>query len=128
MNRVEMCLEPRGLDRLRASELSYAVTGSLAAARLEPIAATRLGMLLVDGDVEDAAETPGLRPVGYGANVLVIEPFDRVALERGQVHDGSRYAAPSRVAADLAKSPGRGPSQGVALVKRMAANEDAWRS
>jgi hypothetical protein len=37
-------------------------------------------------------------------------------------------AAASQVAADLVKSPGRGPSEGEALVKWMAANEDAWRT
>jgi hypothetical protein len=131
-NRVERYIEPRGLDRLldrlRSSELDYAVTGSLAAARLEPIAPVRLIMVFVGDSVEDAAETLGLRPVDYGANVLLIEPFDRVALERCETDDGIRYAAPSQVAADLAKSPGRGPNEGAALVKWMAANEDAWRS
>jgi hypothetical protein len=131
-NRVETYIEPRGLDRLlerlRSSQLDYAVTGSLAAARLAPIAATRLGMVFVDGDADDAAETLGLTPTDVGANVFLIEPFDRVAFERGELDDGIRYAAPSQVAADLAKSPGRGPSESVALIKWMAANEDAWRS
>ncbi len=131
-NRVERYIEPRGLerllDRLRSSQLDYAVTGSLAATRLAPIAATRLGTVFVEGDTADAAETLGLTPTDVGANVFLIEPFDPVALERGEVDDGIRYAAPSQVAADLAKSPGRGPSESAALVKWMAANEDAWRS
>jgi len=131
-NRVQTYIEPRGLDRLldqlRSSPLSYAVTGSLAATRLAPIAASRLGMVFVEGDAEDAAETLGLSPTDVGANVFVIEPFDHVALERGEVDDGIRYAAPSQVAADLANSPGRGPSESAALVKWMEANEDAWRA
>jgi len=131
-NRVETYIEPRGLDRLfprlRSSGLDYAVTGSLAAARLAPIAPARLGMVFVDGDTDDVAETLGLTPADTGANVFLIEPFDRVALERGEVDDGIRYAATSQVAADLAKSPGRGPSESTALIRWMAANEDAWRS
>jgi hypothetical protein len=131
-NRVESYLEPRGLERLlerlRSSDLDYAVTGSLAASRLAPLAPVRLAMVFVDSATDEAAEALGLIPAETGGNVILIEPFDRVALERGDVEDGIRYAAPSQVAADLAKSPGRGPSEAEALVKWMAANQDAWRS
>jgi hypothetical protein len=131
-NRVVSYLEPRGLERmlerLRTADLDYAVTGSLAAARLAPVAPSRLAMVFVDVEAEEAAERLDLRTADEGANVFVIEPFDRVALERGSTEDGVRYAAPSQVAADLTKSPGRGPAEAEALVKWMAANEDAWRS
>ena len=131
-NRVRTYLEPRGLDRLlerlQTSDLNYAITGSLAAARIEPVAPSRLAMLFVEGGADEAAETLGLRPTDAGANVFVIEPFDPVALERGPVADGLRYAAVSQVAADLAKSPGRGPSEGEALVRWMTGHEDAWRT
>ena len=132
-NRVATYVEPRGLDRLvdrlRESGLPYAVTGSLAAARLAPIAPSRLAMVFVDGDVDAAAQTLGLTPTDYsGANVFLIDPYDPVAFERGPIDDGVRYASASQVAADLAKSPGRGPSEAEALVKWMAANEDAWRT
>jgi hypothetical protein len=131
-NRVRTYLEPRGLDRLleqlRTSDLDYAITGSLAAARLEPVAPSRLGMLFVEGGADEAAETLGLRPTDEGANVFVIEPFDPVALDRGAIEDGLKYAAVSQVAADLAKSPGRGPAEGEALVRWMSEHEDAWRT
>ena len=131
-NRVRTYLEPRGLDRLlerlQTADLDYAITGSLAAARIEPVAPSRLAMLFVEGDADEAAQTLGLRPTDLGANVFVIEPFDRVALERGPVEDGLRYAAVSQVAADLAKSPGRSPSEGEALVRWMTKHEDAWRT
>jgi hypothetical protein len=131
-NRVATYVEPRGLDRLvdrlRASDLPYAVTGSLAAARLAPIAPSRLAMVFVDGDVDAAAQTLGLSSTDSGANVFLIDPYDPVAFDRGPIDDGVRYASASQVAADLAKSPGRGPSEAEALVKWMAANEDAWRT
>jgi hypothetical protein len=131
-NRVETYLEPRGidrlLDRLRASNLDYAVTGSLAAARLAPIAPSRLAMVFIDGDTDPAAQTLDLTATDTGANVFLIEPFDPVALERGPVDEGIRYATASQVAADLAKSPGRGPSEAEALAEWMAAHEDAWRA
>jgi hypothetical protein len=131
-NRVATYLEARGLDhlldRLREDDLRYAVTGSLAARQFAPVAPARLAMVFVDGDTEIAAQTLGVTATEFGANVFLIEPFDSVALERGLEKDGVRYAAASQVAADLAKSPGRGPSESDALVKWMAANEDAWRT
>ena len=131
-NRVESYLEPRGLDRLwdrvRSKDGSYAVTGSFAAAQLAPVAPPRLAMVFVDGNAETAARTLDLTAVDAGANVFLIEPFDAVAFERGFERDGIQYAAASQVAADLAKSPGRGPSESEALVKWMAANGDAWRT
>jgi hypothetical protein len=131
-NRVATYIEPRGLDRLLdrlpTSDLPYAVTGSLAAVRLAPIAPSRLAMVFIDGDTDAAAQALGLTPTDTGANVFLIDPYDPVALERGPSEDGVRYAAASQVAVDLAKSPGRGPSEAEALVKWMAANEDAWRT
>jgi hypothetical protein len=131
-NRVATYLEPRGLDRLleklRTTDVRYAVTGSLAAARLAPVAPSRLGMLFVDGDADEAATHFGLRATDEGANVFLIEPYDDVALERGPEDGGITYAAASQVAADLTKSPGRGPSEGEALVRWMAEHEDAWRA
>jgi hypothetical protein len=131
-NRVSTFLEPRGLDRLqdrlREFDLQYAVTGSLAAARFAPVAAPRLAMVGGDGDTETAAETLGVVAAESGGNVFLIEPFDPVAFERGPEQDEIRYAAASQVAADLARSPGRGSSESAALVRWMAANEDAWRT
>lgn len=131
-NRVESYLEPRGLDRLwdrlRSKDGSYVVTGSFAAAQLAPVAPPRLAMVFVDRDAVTAAEKLGLTPVDAGANVFLIEPFDPVAFERGFEQDGIQYAAASQVAADLAMSPGRGPSESEALLKWMGANEDAWRT
>jgi hypothetical protein len=58
---------------------------------------------------------------------VLIAPGSDVAFERTWV-DGSRtYAALSQVAADLLTSPGRGPSEGEALIEWMEENVDAWR-
>ena len=42
--------------------------------------------------------------------------------------EGIRYAALAQVVADLLTSPGRGPSEGEALIDWMKANENAWRT
>lgn len=129
-NRVEAVLEPRGLPsllrRLAAYPAAYAVTGSQAAYRLNPIAPTRLGMLFVH-DARRAMKELELRPTDAGANVLLAEPFDGVVFERTQLADGVTYAAPSQVVADLLNGPGRAPQEAEALLAWMVGHERAWR-
>ena len=92
-------LEPRGLavltEKLRAARWRAAATGSLAAQRLAPIAATHTAAVYVD-DAASAADRFKLRPTDRGANVLLIEPFDDVVFERTMVHDGLVTASPMR--------------------------------
>lgn len=129
-NTTHTYLESRGLNgllsKLKGLSLTYAVTGSLAAAHVAPITASRLAMVYVT-DREAAGEALGLRQAERGANVLLLEPFDSVVFERTISHDGVAYAALSQVAADLLTGPGRGPEEGEALLRWMEENEDAWR-
>lgn len=123
-------LEPRGLPalvaRLEKSKERYAVTGSLAAATIAPVAPTRLATIWVRG-VTSAATGLNLRPTQSGANVLLIEPADEGVFEGAVRSGGLWYAAPSQVAADLLTSPGRGPAEGEELIGWMEANEGKWR-
>ena len=129
-NRTGTFLEPRGfgelLTKLRGTRLQYAVTGSLASARVVQIASSRLAVVFVP-DREKAAKEWGLRNVDKGANVLLAEPFDPVVFDRTTTDDGVRYAALSQVAADLLTSPGRGPEEGEALMRWMREHELEWR-
>jgi hypothetical protein len=124
------CLEPRGLsalvDRLAKSEERYAVTGSLAATGMAPLASPRLATVWVR-DAAEAAARLALRPADAGANVLLIEPGDEGVFEGATQRDGVWYAAPSQVAADLLTSPGRGPAEGEELINWMRENEATWR-
>lgn len=130
-NRAETFLEPRGLDalqrKLAKSRETYAVTGSLPAAAVAPVASPRLAAVYVE-DTTQAAERLGLRTTKAGANVLLVEPFDPVVFDRAWNRDGVSYCALSQVAADLLSSPGRGPAEATELIRWMEANEDAWRS
>ena len=130
-NKTELVLAPRGFDdmleRLRLGDLRYAVTGSLAATHLAPVAPPRLAAVYVD-DLMTASEQFGFRPASAGGNVIFAEPFDDVVFERTWDRDGLIYAAPSQVAADLITGPGRAPSEAAALLTWMAENESAWRS
>lgn len=131
-NRGEMAsyLEPRGLPallgRLPSSELRYVITGSLAASRLAPIAPPRLAVLYVES-VEGAAQSLGLRPAETGGNTVLVLPNDPWVFEGAREEEGVNYAAPSQVAADLLTNPGRAPSEGDALIRWMAENEEKWR-
>ncbi|MGH7270212.1 MAG: hypothetical protein ACREJ3_07245 [Polyangiaceae bacterium] len=131
-NVVRAYLEPRGVGALapKLAKLGlYAVTGSLAVSG--GVAPARLAMVYVE-DAERTAKILDVVPTEAGANVWLIEPYDRVAFERTQpltMGAGSVVAAaPSQVVADLMTSPGRGPQEADALVKRMKGSERAWRS
>ncbi len=128
--RVLSFLEPRGLsallERLAKTHLRYAVTGSLAATKIAPVAPARLAAVYV-ADGGAAAERLGLRAAEAGANVLLVEAGDDGVFERTELKDGISYAATSQVAADLLTAPGRGPAEGEELISWMAQNEDAWR-
>jgi hypothetical protein len=132
-NRVYTFLDPRGLDdfltRLRGlpSETGYALTGSLAAARLAPIAPARLGVAFVRDAVSVAAMLE-LVPTETGANVLLVEPKGDFVFERAEEEDGLTYVAPSQVVADLLTGPGRNPSEAEAILDWMRKGEDVWRT
>lgn len=130
-NTVDMYLEPRGipslLNKLRQVELPYAITSSLAADWFSPIAPTQIAAIFVENSGIFANEI-GLRQVDTGANVALIEPFDKVVFERTMQFEELRVAAPSQVAVDLLTGPGREPSEGEELLLWMKENLDDWQS
>lgn len=130
-NRAVPCLAPRGVDavtdRLRTFKRTYALTGSLAVPTEASVAAGRLATCYVD-DPEQAAGVLDVRPAEAGANVLLLEPFDRVVYDRVRTEDGLVKVALSQCAVDLLTGGGRGPAEADALLAWMAENEDAWRS
>lgn len=132
-NRASAYVDARGLgnfvDRLRSlpSELRYAVTGSLAAGRLAPVAPARLGVAFVD-DAAAVAQALGLVAADAGANVVLLEPKGEFVFDRSRVEAGVRYVAPSQAVVDLLTGSGRNPDEAEELLEWMRKNEDAWRS
>lgn len=132
-NRTTTFLEPRGalavLEKLRAAEFRYAITGTLATATVAPSVPARLAIVYVDS-AEATADRLELRPIDTGANVILAEPYDDVVYERtwSIEEGGAEYAALSQVAADLLTSPGRGPVGGDELITWMERNERMWRA
>jgi hypothetical protein len=102
------------------------VTGSFAAVRWAPAAAPAL-LVLYTRDVQQTATSLDLLPADEGANVILLRPFDEVAFARSAVADGVTYAAPSQVAADCLRGPGRMPAEGEALLNWMTDDERRWR-
>jgi hypothetical protein len=129
-NMTKRFLEPRGLDalvqKLKTSASRYAVTGSLAARLIAPIAEPRLAIVYV-AEAEALASSLGLRGAEAAANVILSEPFDPVVFDRTVTVKGVAYAAYTQVAVDLLTGPGRSPSEGEELIGWMARNESKWR-
>jgi hypothetical protein len=123
-------LEPRGLSALRTRlaklDAPYAITGSMAAATLAPIAPARLATVWVR-DAAAAGSALGLRPADSGANVMLVEAVDESVFDGTLLRDGLWHAAPAQVAVDLLTSPGRGPQEGEELIDWMKTNEEKWR-
>ena len=123
-------IAPRGLASVRAKlvdlPLPYALTGSEVAARLAPVAPTRMLSIYVP-DRRAAARALGLMEADAGVNVVLLEPEDPAVLEeRVPAGDVFRATLP-RVVADLLSGPGRSPAEGEALMGWMAEHPDVWR-
>lgn len=128
-NATEALLAPRGVTEVMATlagaRFDGVITGGMAAA--PKVAPERLLALYVE-DAEVAARDLGLRETEAGANVILAEPFDVVAMERYRTIDSLWFAAPTQVVADLMTGPGRWPQQAEAMLRWMEENEDAWRT
>ncbi|MDO9108770.1 MAG: MarR family transcriptional regulator [Coriobacteriia bacterium] len=132
-NRPLTYLDARGLgnfvDRLKSlpSGLRFAVTGSLAAGRMAPVAPARLGVAFVD-DAAAVAQALGLVPADAGANIVLLEPKGEFVFDRSKVDAGVRYVAPSQAVVDLLTGSGRNPDEAEELLEWMRRNENAWRA
>lgn len=105
-----------------------AVTGSVAAARLAPVAAPAQLLAYCDAPSTVATEA-GLLPAEEGANAVLLRPFDAVVWARATRGErGLTYVAPSQAAVDCLTGNGRMPAEGEALIEWMMANESEWRA
>jgi hypothetical protein len=103
-----------------------ALTGSFAAAQRAPIAATNQLTVYVDNPAA-TADALGLLPTDEGADVVLLIPYDFVAVDRCELQDGVWVAAASQVVLDCLTGSGRMPAEGEALLEWMASDEHRWR-
>ncbi len=130
-NNTSTWLAARGLASLLKglpnAARKYAITGSFGAAQLAPVAPPRLLAVYVES-ASLVSRKLDVRPAETGANVLLIEPYEKVVFERTTKRAGLVLANPSQVAADLLTSPGRGPAEAGALLAWMKDHESEWRA
>lgn len=130
-NQAAEFIAPRGLDtlveNLRQATSEAALSGTLALPAELRIAPPRLA-IIYGRDVPRLAEALDVRPVERGANVLLLQPFDRVVFARARRRDGLVQVAFTQLYADLLTAPGRAPSEADELLAWMIRNEDDWRS
>lgn len=121
----EALLDDLRLEIRKGAQL--ALTGSVAAARLAPIASPAL-LLAYTPEPELISRRLKLLPADEGANVGFLWPFDPVVWKRTHWDGGLQFAAPSQVAVDCLTGNGRMPAEGEAVLSWMAEHEGTWRS
>jgi hypothetical protein len=77
-------------------------------------------------DASAVARDLHLRPADRGANVLLIEPFDRVVYRNHRVKEQIRYVSAGQVVVDLLTGPGRSPEEGEQLLGVLADTDEEW--
>lgn len=131
-NTTSTWIATAGPDRL-VSDLAglrggrWAVTGSLVASAVSPVAAPEMAVIYTD-DAERLAKTARLLPAKTGANVVLAEPYDPIVFERVRVADGMQSVSIAQAAIDCLTGPGRMPAEGEALLGCMRRNEPRWRA
>jgi hypothetical protein len=129
-NKTVRYLAPGGANdavkKMASMSSRFAITGSFSAVRLAPVAGPALLVAYADS-AQDVARTLDLIPTDQGANVALLDPFDRVVWNRTSTVDGLIYVAPSQTVVDCLTGNGRMPAEGDALLKWMTDNSDQWR-
>lgn len=129
-NRWQGFIAPRGLDDLRGrlseARFDYAATGSWAVPDEVRVAPAPLALIYVR-DVMSAAAALDLEPTDTGVNAMLLQSVDRHPASRSNGKPAVLCVSLPRAAADLLTAPGRGPSEGRALLEWMEGNQDAWR-
>ncbi len=108
-------------------ETRWAITGSLGANVLAPVAAPAIAVIYAD-DTSEVAETLNLLPADKGADVVLARPSGATGMARSWRAEGVNYASVAQLAADCLTGMGRMPAEGEALVEWMTADEDRWRA
>jgi hypothetical protein len=105
----------------------WAISGSLVASAISPVAAPEMAVIYAD-DAERLAKAARLLRTKTGANVVLAEPYDPIVFERARVADGVQSVSIAQAAIDCLTGPGRMPAEGEALLAWMRRNEPRWRA
>jgi hypothetical protein len=105
----------------------WAVTGSVAASRLAPVAGPEMAIIYTT-DPERVVSAGRLLPTEEGANAVLAIPYDPVVFETVAKVDGVPYVSPAQTAMDSLTGNARMPAEGEALIEWMRRNEPRWRT
>ena len=111
---------------LATSAVPYAVTSSLAAEFLAPVAPLRTAVMYTPDPLLFSREL-GLRNTVRGANVLLLESVDLPKRGGVQHHTGIVLAPAAQIAVDLLSGSGREPAEGEAMLDWMEEHQLKWR-
>ncbi len=109
-----------------------ALTGSFAAERIVAVAPPSLLVLYAQGDATSLVQLARLLPAEAGANVVIAEPRDLMAMEARwpeppPIPPRVPLVAASQIALDCLTGNGRMPQEGEALLDWMGHHEGEWR-
>jgi hypothetical protein len=110
---------PGALAALRDAGVPHALTARAGAAALMGTALPGIVAAYVDNPERVAAEI-GAQPSDTGANLLLIDPFDRFVFDGAWEVSGLCYAARAQIIADLLDSPAPAPAQAASLLAAMS--------
>jgi len=88
--------------------ISYGVSGFSGAARLVPSVKYNRIMIYVQGDIELPVSKFNLKKAESGANVIMMEPYDKGVFYGSTIKDSMRIVSPVQLFLDLHSVPGRG--------------------
>lgn len=112
-------IEPRIAEVCMEANSKYALTGFSGAARLAPTVRYQRAMSYIGGNIDDLSQLLELKEVGSGANVSLLEPYDKGVLYGCEEQNGILVASPIQVYLDLKGFRGRGEEAAEALLEQV---------
>jgi hypothetical protein len=117
---------PNLLRSLDLPAVRWALTGSLVASQVAPVAAPDRAVIRTDHP-DVLASGLGLIPATTSGDVALVRSENDGAFERTMFVDDVCCVGHSQLAIDCLSGPGRMPAEGEALLSWMAAHETVWR-
>lgn len=118
----------RFIDDLRSKRAGeWAVTGSIAASRLAPVAGAEVAIIYTV-DADRLARSGRLLPTTRGANVVLAVPYNPVVFEATEDSGDITYVSTAQLALDSLTGNARMPAEGEAILAWMRKNQPRWRT
>lgn len=112
-------IESRIAEVCTEANSKYALTGFSGAARLAPTVRYQRAMSYIGGNIDELSKLLELKEVGSGANVSLLEPYDKGVLYGCEEVDRILVASSVQVYLDLKGFRGRGEEAAEALLEQV---------